>query len=142
MIGFNFDFMYSMCFHFLILIRNLLSNGLVFQVSSEIALIKFAWYMFIHSTNKTFKNKVKHINNIGNDDIIEEIYMIIEDKCNSAAYPFLYLKNNETKFEIDSFKKKCLLEGLDDIALSLEKTDKIILFEKNLKNSKPWIFND
>ena len=50
--------------------------------------------------------------------------------------------NNEIKFEIDQFKKKCLLEGLDDIALSLEKTDKIISFEKNLKNSKPWIFND
>ena len=50
--------------------------------------------------------------------------------------------NNEINFEIDSFKKKCLLEGLDDIALSLEKTNKIISFEKNLKNSKPWIFND
>ena len=50
--------------------------------------------------------------------------------------------NNEFIFEIDSFKKKCLLEGLDDIALSLEKTDKILSFEKNLKNSKPWIFND
>ena len=50
--------------------------------------------------------------------------------------------NNEFSFEIDSFKKKCLLEGLDDIALSLEKTNKIISFEKNLKNSKPWIFND
>ena len=50
--------------------------------------------------------------------------------------------NNEISFEIDPFKKKCLLEGLDDIALSLEKTDKIISFEKNLKDSKPWIFND
>ena len=50
--------------------------------------------------------------------------------------------NNEISFQIDSFKKKCLLEGLDDIALSLEKTDKIISFEKNLRNSKPWIFND
>ena len=50
--------------------------------------------------------------------------------------------NNEIKFEIDPFKKKCLLEGLDDIALSLEKTDKIVSFENNLKNSKPWIFND
>ena len=50
--------------------------------------------------------------------------------------------NNEIKFDIDQFKKKCLLEGLDDIALSLDKTDKIISFEKNLKNSKPWIFND
>ena len=50
--------------------------------------------------------------------------------------------NNEIKFELDSFKKKCLLEGLDDIALSLEKTDKIISFENSLKNLKPWIFND
>ena len=50
--------------------------------------------------------------------------------------------NNEIRFEIDPFKKKCLLEGLDDIALSLEKTDKIISFEKKLKDSKPWIFND
>ncbi len=50
--------------------------------------------------------------------------------------------NNEIGFEIDPFKKKCLLEGLDDIALSLEKTDKILSFEKKLKDSKPWIFND
>ena len=50
--------------------------------------------------------------------------------------------NNEIKFEIDSFKKKCLLEGLDDIALSLEKTAKITSFEKNLRKLKPWIFND
>ena len=50
--------------------------------------------------------------------------------------------NNETKFDIDPFKKKCLLEGLDDIALSLAKKEKITIFEENLKNNKPWIFND
>ena len=50
--------------------------------------------------------------------------------------------NNEIKFEIDAFKKKCLLEGLDDIALSLEKSEKIASFETELKNKKPWIFND
>ena len=50
--------------------------------------------------------------------------------------------NNEIKFEIDPFKKKCLLEGLDDIALSLEKSEKIASFEAELKNKKPWIFND
>jgi len=50
--------------------------------------------------------------------------------------------NNEVKFDIDPFKKKCLLEGLDDIALSLEKSNKITYFEKNLKNKKPWVFND
>jgi len=50
--------------------------------------------------------------------------------------------NNEVKFKVDSFKKKCLLEGLDDIALSLKKSDKIESFEKNLRNKKPWIIND
>ena len=50
--------------------------------------------------------------------------------------------NNEIKFKVDLFKKKCLLEGLDDIALSLKKSVKIENFEKNLKNQKPWIIND
>ena len=50
--------------------------------------------------------------------------------------------NSKIIFKIDSFKKKCLLEGLDDIALSLKKSDKIKLFENDLKNKKPWIFND
>ena len=50
--------------------------------------------------------------------------------------------NNEIKFQVDPFKKKCLLEGLDDIALSLKKLEKIKNFETDLKNKKPWIFND
>jgi 3-isopropylmalate/(R)-2-methylmalate dehydratase small subunit len=50
--------------------------------------------------------------------------------------------NNETKFDIDPFKKKCLLEGLDDIASSLEKSTQIDTYEKKLKENKPWIFND
>ena len=50
--------------------------------------------------------------------------------------------NNEIKFDLDPFKKKCLIEGLDDISLSLEKSEKIVSFEKKLKISKPWIFND
>ena len=50
--------------------------------------------------------------------------------------------NNEIEFKIDIFKKKCLLEGLDDIALSLKKSDRIKKFEEELKNKKPWILND
>ena len=50
--------------------------------------------------------------------------------------------NNEIKFDIDPFKKKCLLEGLDDIALSLKKSEQMDVFEKKLKINKPWIFND
>ena len=46
--------------------------------------------------------------------------------------------NNKIKFEIDSFKKKCLLNGLDDIALSLEKSEKISSYEIKTKENKPW----
>jgi len=46
---------------------------------------------------------------------------------------------DKTEFEIDSFRKKCLLEGLDDIALTLKKVSKIDMFEKDLIKSKPWV---
>ncbi len=54
----------------------------------------------------------------------------------------IFFGNNKIIFDIDQFKKKCLLEGLDDIALSLEKSKQIDSFEKKLKEKKPWIFND
>jgi len=47
--------------------------------------------------------------------------------------------NKIINFEIDSFKKKCLLNGLDDISLSLEKSEKILAYEKKLKKTKPWV---
>ena len=50
--------------------------------------------------------------------------------------------NKITKFEIDAFKKKCLMEGLDDIALSMEKLSQINNFEKILMSQKPWIKNN
>ena len=65
----------------------------------------------------------------------EEISIILEDQK-------ILFGNKEIKFEIDQFKKKCLMEGLDDIALSLEQKNKIETFEINLKSNKPWIFND
>ena len=50
--------------------------------------------------------------------------------------------NNEIKFEIDDFKKECLIEGYDDIALSLNHKSKIESFENKIKFERPWIFND
>ena len=47
--------------------------------------------------------------------------------------------NSKIDFEIDSFKKECLLNGSDDIALSLEKSEKISSFENKLKKNKPWV---
>ncbi len=65
----------------------------------------------------------------------EEIYVNLPDQK-------IVFGNKEIKFEIDPFKKKCLIEGLDDIALSLEKSEKISAYENKLKVNKPWIFND
>jgi len=46
--------------------------------------------------------------------------------------------NKIINFKIDPFKKECLLNGLDDISLSLEKSEKISSYEENLKKTKPW----
>ena len=42
-------------------------------------------------------------------------------------------------FEIDAFRKKCLMEGLDDIGLTLEKKADIDSFESRQKDSQPWL---
>jgi 3-isopropylmalate/(R)-2-methylmalate dehydratase small subunit len=43
------------------------------------------------------------------------------------------------QFEIDPFRKRCLLEGLDDIGLTLEKADAIAAFEARRAQSAPWL---
>jgi 3-isopropylmalate/(R)-2-methylmalate dehydratase small subunit len=50
--------------------------------------------------------------------------------------------NKISKFDVDAFKKKCLIEGLDDIALSMEKISQIDDFEKEVKANKPWLLNN
>ena len=46
---------------------------------------------------------------------------------------------NVIDFDIDPFRKKCLVEGLDDIGLTLQKKDKISKYEESIKSSQPWI---
>ena len=50
--------------------------------------------------------------------------------------------NKVVKFGLDSFKKKCLIEGLDDIGLSMEKINYIDDFEKKLEANKPWLIKN
>ena len=50
--------------------------------------------------------------------------------------------NKVAKFDLDSFKKKCLIEGLDDIDLSLEKILSIQNYENKINDSKPWLTNN
>ncbi len=47
--------------------------------------------------------------------------------------------NHIIKFDIDSFRKKCLLEGLDDIALTMKNSEKIDIFENHIMKSKSWL---
>ena len=50
--------------------------------------------------------------------------------------------NKSIKFDVDAFKKKCLIEGLDDIALTMEKISQIDNFEKKLIKDKPWLLKN
>ena len=50
--------------------------------------------------------------------------------------------NKTIKFNIDEFKKKCLIEGLDDIDLSMEKVSHIDSYEKKINENKPWIIRN
>ncbi len=45
------------------------------------------------------------------------------------------------KFEVDAFRKHCLLNGLDDIGLTMQHQDKIKAFEAKHKVAQPWLFN-
>ena len=50
--------------------------------------------------------------------------------------------NKSIKFDVDAFKKKCLIEGLDDIGLSMEKVSHIDNFEKKIGVDKPWLMKN
>ena len=50
--------------------------------------------------------------------------------------------NKEIKFDLDPAKKKRLLQGLDDIGMSLEKTSSIDSYEKKIIKSKPWLLRN
>ena len=112
----------------------LLDFGITCVISSSFADIFY---------NNCFKNGILPI--ILDDEKIKELSEYAKRKEEISIdlnEEKIIFGNNEIKFKVDSFKKKCLLEGLDDIALSLKKSDKIENFEKVLKTKKPWIFHD
>ena len=112
----------------------LLDFGITCVISSSYADIFY---------NNCFKNGILPIT-ISEDQIkeISEYSKRKEEISVNLPEQTINFGNKEIKFEIDQFKKKCLIEGLDDIALSLEKSDKIISYENKIKTSKPRIFSD
>ena len=90
--------------------------------------------------NNCFKNGILPIK------IDEQIVIELSEYSKRKEEIEINLQNQEIKFgnkiqkfEIDQFKKKCLIEGLDDIALSMEKISKIDNFEKKLTSDRPWL---
>ena len=90
--------------------------------------------------NNCFKNGILPI--VVDESLIEEISEYSKRKKEISvdlAKQEIKYGNKLTKFKIDEFKKKCLLNGLDDIDLSLAKINDITKYEEKLSNLKPWI---
>ncbi|NBQ69463.1 MAG: 3-isopropylmalate dehydratase small subunit [Nitrosomonadaceae bacterium] len=49
-------------------------------------------------------------------------------------------QSTEFGFEVDAFRKHCLLNGLDEIGLTLQQAEKIKQFEQKRRNEQPWLF--
>jgi len=93
--------------------------------------------------NNCFKNGILPI--IVQENIVKELGECSgrkEDIEIKLSEQEIIYGNKSHKFKLDLFKKKCLIEGLDDIALSLEKIRHIETFENKLIQNKPWILNN
>ena len=90
--------------------------------------------------NNCFKNGMLPI--ILDEQKIQELVQYFERKESieiNLSEQEIKFGNKRIKFEIDLFKKKCLLNGSDDIALSLENVKKISSYENEIRKNKPWI---
>ena len=91
--------------------------------------------------NNCFKNGILPIR------LDQKTVDVLMDQANQKKHLTINLKDqliiledgNTIEFQIDPFRKKCLLEGLDDIGLTLQKKEKIDQYETSLKNTHPWI---
>lgn len=94
--------------------------------------------------NNCFKNGILPI--VLADDIVDQLFTAIEAQPGYRLVIDLQdqvvITQDERKlaFEVDAFRKHCLLNGLDDIGLTLQQVDKIKAFETRHKAAQPWLF--
>lgn len=111
-------------------------NGFRVVIASSFADIFF---------NNCFKNGMLPI--VLSAAIIDRLFQEVEA---SVGYQ-LHIDLSEQKvttpsgrayaFEVDAFRKHCLLNGLDEIGLTMQQQDKIKVFEAKHKQAQPWLFN-
>jgi 3-isopropylmalate/(R)-2-methylmalate dehydratase small subunit len=74
------------------------------------------------------------------DGLMSDAQSAQEITVNLENNTIIASNGEKINFEIDNFRKKCLIEGLDDIALTLKKEGKINEFESNNKQKLPWLY--
>ena len=91
--------------------------------------------------NNCFKNGILPI--VISQDICNELMELAnKKKIFKIDLPNQLIKvedNEISSFKIDEFRKKCLIDGIDDISLTLNNITKIESFEEKMRNLKPWI---
>ena len=85
----------------------------------------------IQLDNKKINKLVQNLKNNSN----------IRFKIDLESQIIRFNNREKIKFEIDDFNKYCLLNGLDDIGLTMEKVQKIDKFEKSQQKRQPWLWN-
>ena len=92
--------------------------------------------------NNCFKNGILPV--ILPADQVDELLKFAEDQSNSITVDLpkqeVRAANKVFKFDVDAFRKHCLIEGLDDIGLTLQKGDKITNFETRNRQVTPWLY--
>lgn len=94
--------------------------------------------------NNCFKNSILPI--ILPHAQVEELLEFAASETNSVTVDLekqeVRAANKIYNFEVDPFRKHCLIQGLDDIGLTLEKENKISQFEKNNFKVTPWLYQN
>ena len=95
--------------------------------------------------NNCFKNGLLPI--VLKEEIIESLFKEVEAsvgfslKVDLERQLIIPVNGNDIPFEVDEFRKHCLINGLDDIALTLENSKTIEQFEKGWREISPWYFS-
>ena len=98
--------------------------------------------------NNSFKNSLLPV--VLDADIVDDLFNRantdsgagsgIQISIDLEAQTVSVAGENIASFEIDAFRKHCMLNGLDDIALTLQHADEIKTFEEKRKQTAPWLF--
>jgi len=94
--------------------------------------------------NNCFKNGLLPI--VLDADTVDRLFAAATDaepleiEVDLAAQRLRLPDGEELAFQVDPFRKHCLLEGLDDIGLTLQHVDEIRAFEAKRRESRPWLY--